>query len=239
MRGSELARSGQLRASSHESLGTSKESALSHFTPSTTPDNFADWTVSALVNEQECQLWRFAELEAAMPDDACGQTCIEHSMAIIADDLTAIDAELTKRRRLYSSPHAPKIKKPHRVDIFRVVREQVPLEKFCHRYGPVLRGTGKTITGRCPLPDHDDKTPSFHVYPQQNTWHCFGCNRGGDIFDLARYYYQEIGVVEVARKVARDFGIMLDHSHDEHERPGYTIKRPDGSTARLKLRPRK
>jgi hypothetical protein len=38
---------------------------------------------------------------------------------------------------------------------------------------------------RCPLPDHEDRTPSCHVYddPAQG-FYCFGCNRGGTIIDL-------------------------------------------------------
>lgn len=39
---------------------------------------------------------------------------------------------------------------------------------------------------RCPLPNHDDGTPSFHVYETpERGWYCFGCHRGGTIFDLA------------------------------------------------------
>jgi hypothetical protein len=39
---------------------------------------------------------------------------------------------------------------------------------------------------RCPLPDHDDPYPSCQVYgePEQGWW-CFGCQRGGRIYDLA------------------------------------------------------
>lgn len=36
---------------------------------------------------------------------------------------------------------------------------------------------------RCPLPDHDDSTPSFKA--DQHLWVCYGCNRGGRIFDFA------------------------------------------------------
>jgi CHC2 zinc finger len=36
---------------------------------------------------------------------------------------------------------------------------------------------------RCPLPDHEDRSPSFQVLSSH--WRCFGCNRGGGIIDLA------------------------------------------------------
>ena len=39
---------------------------------------------------------------------------------------------------------------------------------------------------RCPLPDHEDRTPSCRVYPSADLgWWCFGCTRGGRIYDLA------------------------------------------------------
>ncbi len=38
---------------------------------------------------------------------------------------------------------------------------------------------------RCPLPGHDDGSPSFTVYPGDGGWYCFGCGRGGSIYDLA------------------------------------------------------
>lgn len=37
---------------------------------------------------------------------------------------------------------------------------------------------------RCPLPDHTDKSPSFTVYHNNNSWYCFGCHQGGDNIDL-------------------------------------------------------
>ena len=40
---------------------------------------------------------------------------------------------------------------------------------------------------RCPLPDHDDHTPSFQVLSSH--WRCFGCNRGGSVIDFAAALY--------------------------------------------------
>ena len=40
-------------------------------------------------------------------------------------------------------------------------------------------------TVRCPLPDHEDRTPSCHVYADAGAgWFCFGCGRGGSLIDL-------------------------------------------------------
>lgn len=38
----------------------------------------------------------------------------------------------------------------------------------------------------CPLPDHRDGTPSMHVYEDaERGWYCYGCGRGGRVYDLA------------------------------------------------------
>jgi len=42
-----------------------------------------------------------------------------------------------------------------------------------------LRKSGKNLTGKCPI--HQDKNPSLTVYPDKQSWHCYGCNRGGDV----------------------------------------------------------
>lgn len=47
-----------------------------------------------------------------------------------------------------------------------------------------VRRTGAQWVGRCPLPDHDERHPSFYVHPR-GFWYCHGCTRGGDVFRLA------------------------------------------------------
>ena len=58
-----------------------------------------------------------------------------------------------------------------KLDIVEIVGETVQLKK-----------AGTIFKGLCPF--HGEKTPSFTVTPARERWHCFGCGRGGDIFNF-------------------------------------------------------
>ena len=47
-----------------------------------------------------------------------------------------------------------------------------------------LRRRGRTCTGLCPF--HNEKTPSFVVYPETQSFYCFGCGAGGDVITFVR-----------------------------------------------------
>lgn len=45
-----------------------------------------------------------------------------------------------------------------------------------------LHRAGRQWRGLCPF--HRESSPSFYIEPQQKIWKCFGCARGGDVFDF-------------------------------------------------------
>lgn len=51
---------------------------------------------------------------------------------------------------------------------------------------PDLKKRGAKYVARCPFPDHDDRTPSFMVDPERQSFICFGCNRKGDVIEFVR-----------------------------------------------------
>ena len=64
------------------------------------------------------------------------------------------------------------------------IREAAPIEEVARRYTDLEPLGGRAwFTGRCPLPDHEEKTPSFYLYPP-GRFHCYGCDRNGDVVDL-------------------------------------------------------
>ena len=65
-----------------------------------------------------------------------------------------------------------------RGDALRAVAPELYVQRLT---GQVV---GRSRKVRCPL--HDDRVPSLHVYPQpERGWYCFGCRRGGSVYDLA------------------------------------------------------
>jgi DNA primase len=89
-------------------------------------------------------------------------------------------------------------------------KEAVPVIDLADRlYGPGgLRRVGKEWVGRCPLPDHTDRSPSFAVNPEKNLWFCHGCLHGGDAVALARlmWGYDERDAHVAAANLLHEFG---------------------------------
>jgi DNA primase len=74
-----------------------------------------------------------------------------------------------------------------------------------------LRQSGRSYRGLCPF--HSEKTPSFYVFPETQTWKCFGCAAGGDAFSfLMQRDNLEFG--EALRELAARAGVTLESHVD-------------------------
>jgi hypothetical protein len=78
-----------------------------------------------------------------------------------------------------------------------------------------LRKVGKEWAGRCPLPDHEDRSPSFTANPQKNVWFCHGCLRGGDVVELYRLAH---GYSQRKAHTAAAM-LLLEFGHTPPQRP--------------------
>jgi hypothetical protein len=96
-------------------------------------------------------------------------------------------------------------------------KEAVPTIDLADRLtGPGgLRHVGREWVGRCPLPDHEDRSPSFTVNPEKNVFFCHGCLRGGNVVELARLAW---GYDEREAHAAAGM-LLLEFGHEPPERP--------------------
>jgi hypothetical protein len=81
--------------------------------------------------------------------------------------------------------------------------------------------TGKEWVGRCAMPDHEDRSPSFCVDPGKNVWWCHGCLRGGDVITLA----QRVWDIDRADVAAAE--VLLTFGHEISPRPASWFRKQE------------
>lgn len=69
-----------------------------------------------------------------------------------------------------------------------------------------LRRRGKNLVGLCPF--HNEKTPSFTVYPENGSFYCFGCGVGGDVITFVRRM-ENLDYIEAVKQLADRAGMAL------------------------------
>jgi DNA primase len=80
-----------------------------------------------------------------------------------------------------------------------------------------LKRAGANFKALCPF--HQEKTPSFHVSPQRQTFHCFGCGVGGSVFRFVMEY-EHVDFPSAVRKMAARVGIPIveERASEEEDR---------------------
>jgi hypothetical protein len=93
-----------------------------------------------------------------------------------------------------------------------------------------MRRVGKTWATNCLLPNHEDRSPSFVVYPETNSWYCFSCLHGGDAVELARlaWGYDQRDAHVAAANLLYEFG------HEIPKRPPAWFRKQQRQSAARK-----
>jgi DNA primase len=94
------------------------------------------------------------------------------------------------------------------------VKRSVDIHEIVSRYVPSLKRAGASYKGLCPF--HEEKTPSFIVTPQRQTFKCFGCGKGGDAisFVMAK---ENVDYPEAIRILAERSGIPVKYKEGGKE----------------------
>lgn len=147
-----------------------------------------------LIVEQEAAQWLAADLEG-VPGD---------SFAVARLQWQRITDELTRRQRIATrSAMAPEW--PRSRDIFaRIddVKTRWPIDVYCEALlGVRLERHGRTAKACCPLPGHQEKSPSFTVWLEDNHAWCFGCQRGGDVIALTKLMFGFDRITDALRRL--------------------------------------
>lgn len=94
---------------------------------------------------------------------------------------------------------------------FEQVKEKCNIMEIAGRYTH-LKKSGKEYAGICPL--HDEKTGSFYVNKDKQTFYCYGCQAGGDVIELVRLK-ENVDVFTALEMLATEKGIQLSHHNNE------------------------
>ncbi len=90
-------------------------------------------------------------------------------------------------------------------DFLLKIRDNNPVENVLGDYID-LRRRGRNLVGLCPF--HNEKTPSFTVYPETSSYYCFGCGAGGDVVSFIRNI-ENLDYVEAVKLLADRAGIKM------------------------------
>jgi len=92
------------------------------------------------------------------------------------------------------------------LELARELKDHWPIDRFLTQLlscqlKPAGRNRMKTL---CCLPGHREHTPSMVVYLDQGRAWCYGCNRGGDIFDLTAHFFALSSFRDQVEKLAEE-----------------------------------
>ena len=76
-----------------------------------------------------------------------------------------------------------------------------------------LKKRGRTFVGLCPF--HNEKTPSFTVYPETESYYCFGCGAGGDVINFVKRI-ENLDYLDAVKMLAQRAGMQMpDEGFDD------------------------
>ena len=106
-------------------------------------------------------------------------------------------------------------------NVIEDIRYRCDIESVISSYVSLKRA-GSNLKGLCPF--HSEKTPSFTVYPETQSFYCFGCGAGGDVISFVMRT-ENLDYVAAVETLAKRAGITLPEFGDKSRDDGVTRTR--------------
>lgn len=97
-------------------------------------------------------------------------------------------------------------------DFLLELRQRCDIESIVSSYVSLKR-KGKLLGGLCPF--HNEKTPSFYVYPETQSYYCFGCGNGGDVVTFIKNI-ENLDYVEAVKFLCDKCGMSLPEDNNDN-----------------------
>lgn len=103
--------------------------------------------------------------------------------------------------------------------IIEEIRREIDLAELVRSYGILLKKIGQNWQGLCPF--HTETNPSFTVYPETQSYYCFGCKKGGDVINFLAEkehisYHAALTTLAEAQGIKADWGSSLEKISKAH-----------------------
>lgn len=100
-------------------------------------------------------------------------------------------------------------------DVFmEQLRMAYPIESVMGSYVHLIK-RGRTFVCNCPF--HSEKTPSCTIYPEQQSFYCYGCGAGGDVITFMRRM-ENLSFMEAVETLAKRGGLVIPENKEEARR---------------------
>jgi len=114
-------------------------------------------------------------------------------------------------------------------EVIDQIAARADLVEIVLKYVPNLKQAGSRWKGCCPF--HQEKTPSFIVNPDSNTYHCFGCGAGGNVFKFIMAI-ENLDFPGAAQMLARQYNVLIPEpepyrggrKNDASEKSDYNLR---------------
>lgn len=126
------------------------------------------------------------DLQAKLPDSFQNRGHYTLVHAVLREEIITLTTQI---KRFHTMAYPPKPSNNHN-DLtpaqINQLKEDNPIENFIQT--PIQTSSRYRLKTLCPF--HAESTPSFTIYTDQNTFHCYGCSAHGDVIDLIQHIHQ-------------------------------------------------